>query len=219
MMVPMSIRCTTCGEYIYKGKKFNARKEAVRGELYMGIKIFRFYIKCVRCSNEITIRTDPKRCDYTCEFGAVRVNEDGIAGGGGTHDEVFGDKEEKGMDIFNELEKKRFDSKREMEIMNGLDEIRSLKSRHSKLDPDELLKKFDEQAPKEEEIDLDEEEAALLEMVKANDNVKRIDDFDDDFGIPPPPIEKKDETFAPPLQRRPKKKFNPSGGITLKLKK
>jgi hypothetical protein len=43
-------RCNTCGEYIYKGKKFNARKETVEGEDYYGIKIFRFYIKwCVKC--------------------------------------------------------------------------------------------------------------------------------------------------------------------------
>ncbi len=38
-------RCNTCGEYIYKGKKFNARKETVEGEDYYGINIFRFYIK------------------------------------------------------------------------------------------------------------------------------------------------------------------------------
>ena len=45
LMAPFSMRCNTCGEYIYKGKKFNARKETVEGEDYHGIKIFRFYIK------------------------------------------------------------------------------------------------------------------------------------------------------------------------------
>jgi len=58
------MRCNTCGEYIYKGKKvrfclesirstradcgwckFNARKETAEGETYFGIKIFRFYSK------------------------------------------------------------------------------------------------------------------------------------------------------------------------------
>lgn len=42
---PLNRRCNICGEYIYKGKKFNARKETVEGEDYYGIKIFRFYIK------------------------------------------------------------------------------------------------------------------------------------------------------------------------------
>ena len=31
-----------CDEYIYKGKKFNARKELAEGEMYLSIKIFRF---------------------------------------------------------------------------------------------------------------------------------------------------------------------------------
>lgn len=51
-----SFRCKTCGEYIYKGKKFNARKETVQNELYLGLPIFRFYIKCTRCLAEITFK-------------------------------------------------------------------------------------------------------------------------------------------------------------------
>ena len=49
-------RCKTCGEYIYKGKKFNARKETVQNESYLGLPIFRFYIKCTRCLAEITFK-------------------------------------------------------------------------------------------------------------------------------------------------------------------
>lgn len=51
-------RCKTCGEYIYKGKKFNARKETVQNEVYLGLPIFRFYIKCTRCLAEITFKVD-----------------------------------------------------------------------------------------------------------------------------------------------------------------
>lgn len=50
LMAPFSMRCSRCGEYIYKGKKFNARKETAVGHEYMGIKVFRFYIvSCDGC--------------------------------------------------------------------------------------------------------------------------------------------------------------------------
>ncbi|OWK12017.1 CCDC94 [Cervus elaphus hippelaphus] len=72
LMAPFNMRCKTCGEYIYKGKKFNARKETVQKESYLGLPIFRFYIKCTRCLAEITFKTDPENTDYTMEHGATR---------------------------------------------------------------------------------------------------------------------------------------------------
>src|SRR5579871_5827999 len=69
LMAPFSMRCTSCGEYIYKGRKFNARKEHT-DEKYYSISIYRFYIRCTRCSSEIVFKTDPKNMDYECEKNA-----------------------------------------------------------------------------------------------------------------------------------------------------
>ena len=41
----------SCGEYIYKGRKFNSRKETT-DEKYLNIPIYRFYIRCTRCSGQ-----------------------------------------------------------------------------------------------------------------------------------------------------------------------
>uniref|UniRef100_A0A0D3EQP0 Splicing factor YJU2 n=1 Tax=Oryza barthii TaxID=65489 RepID=A0A0D3EQP0_9ORYZ len=68
MMLPMTVRCAACGEYIGRGTKFNSRKEDVAGERYLGaVQVFRFYIRCSRCSAEIVFRTDPASAGYALE--------------------------------------------------------------------------------------------------------------------------------------------------------
>ena len=136
LMAPFSMKCLACGEYIYKGRKFNARKETT-DEKYMGITIIRFYIRCTRCSAEITFKTDPKGMDYTCERGAKRNFEPWRTGDGENKDM---ETEEEMLDrleaeeaaqggAMEQLEAKVVDAKREMDIADALDEIRTRNAR------------------------------------------------------------------------------------------
>ncbi|CAL8582406.1 Pre-mRNA-splicing factor cwf16 [Xanthoria parietina] len=137
LMAPFSMKCTSCGEYIYKGRKFNARKETT-DEKYYAISIFRFYIRCTRCSAEITFKTDPKGMDYTCERGAKRNFEVWRAGGAtpaGETDEERLDRLEAEMgekSAMEELEAKVVDAKQEMAIADALDEIRTRNARNER---------------------------------------------------------------------------------------
>lgn len=65
------MQCKICNEYIYKGKKFNARKENIEGYDYLNIYIYRFYIKCLHCLQKISFKINPKNMDYEIE-GATR---------------------------------------------------------------------------------------------------------------------------------------------------
>ena len=139
MMLPFSLQCGTCGEYMYRGKKFNSRKEEVLEETYHGIRIYRFYIKCITCSSEITFKTDPKRGDYVSEHGCQRNFEPWRE----TEDEqeaaVAQRVEEEKGDAMKALENRTLDSKREMDILDALDEIKAINQRHAKVDTDKLL--------------------------------------------------------------------------------
>ncbi len=142
LMAPFSMRCNSCGEYVYKGKKFNARKETAKGEEYYGIKIFRFYIKCPRCSAEITFKTDPKNTDYVAEHGASRNFEPwrDIEEKGEQADPLayLLDDEEREDDIdpMKALEKRTLESKREMEVADALQDIRTRNARNARVDLD-----------------------------------------------------------------------------------
>jgi hypothetical protein len=146
MMLPFSIQCNTCGEYMYRGKKFNSKKEDVLDEDYHGIKIFRFYIRCVTCSSEITFKTDPEHGDYKAEHGCMR-NFEPWRENDAEADKIQKEREEEEKgDSMKALENRTLDSKREMDILDALDEIKAINQRHAKVDTDALLAKVTQQA-------------------------------------------------------------------------
>lgn len=183
-MAPFSMRCNTCGEYIYKGKKFNARKETVEGESYLSIKIFRFYIRCTRCSAEITFKTDPRNTDYVAEHGVSRNFEPWREEGAESEELRKQQEEEEEYDPMKALENRTLDSKREMDILDALDEIRTRNARSERVDVDDVLDKLStedqgivKQKLTEDELE-DERLAASIFTSASGQKVRKLTDAD-----------------------------------------
>lgn len=74
IMAPFAMHCLDCGNFIYRGTKFNARKSITK-ETYLGLQVWAFEIRCPACGNAIVFKTDPKNEDYAVESGAKRNME------------------------------------------------------------------------------------------------------------------------------------------------
>ncbi|KAB8073751.1 mRNA splicing protein Yju2 [Aspergillus leporis] len=235
LMAPFSMKCTQCGEFIYKGRKFNARKETTE-EKYFSIPIYRFYIRCTRCSGEITFKTDPKNMDYTAEKGAKRNFEPWRNPKSETYNETEEqlldrlEKEENEeheraeRDKMAELEEKMLDSKREMAIADALDEIRT---RNARIERNEAMGDEAALAQVREEVNEDklraekeiEEAARRAFTTETGEKVKRLVEEDYSNGSTPDP--KQSEAPPPPSFARVKKAKKPlpnSLGIKKKAK-
>ncbi|GAB7347001.1 hypothetical protein MBLNU459_g3150t1 [Dothideomycetes sp. NU459] len=185
LMAPFSMKCTSCGEYIYKGRKFNARKETT-DEKYYAISIFRFYIRCTRCSAEITFRTDPKNMDYECEKGAKRNFEPWREAklAEETEEERLDrlEREEAERDAMKELEAKTLDAKTEMQIADALDEIRTRNARNERAEKDGAeVTVVDKKDDARERQEAEDAEAARLAFLGAGgEKVRRLVEDEDE---------------------------------------
>ncbi|NP_001155925.1 coiled-coil domain containing 94 [Acyrthosiphon pisum] len=150
LMAPFNMRCKTCGEYIYKGKKFNARKEDAENEDYLGIRIYRFYIKCTRCLQEISFKTDPRNTDYEIEEGATRNFMALKLAQEQEKREEDAEKEEEATNPMKLLENRTQQSKQEIELMESLEELRDLNRRQGNVDYDSMLLKYNPAELKEQ---------------------------------------------------------------------
>lgn len=138
-MISFSMRCNTCGEYMYAGKKFNCKKEMVKGDDYMGIKKFRFIIKCSFCSAPISYITDPKNSNYEMESGATRNFEVWRSDQDAVEAEEKERYEEEDVDSMKALENRALDSKIEMDVLDALDEMKAINQRHERVDTNALI--------------------------------------------------------------------------------
>ena len=228
------MKCMQCGEYIYKGRKFNARKQTT-DEKYLSITVIRFYIRCTRCSAEITFKTDPKNMDYVCEKGAKRNFEPWRD----PHADSYHETEEETLarlereegeehereekDKMEALEEKMQDSKREMAIADALDEIRTRNARiernEARGDEAALVTVKDEVDEERLKAEREDEEAAKRAFTTdSGEKVKRLveDDAADANEQP-----KKEQTDMPPppsfaRAKKPKKPMVNSLGIKKK---
>ena len=167
MMLPFTMRCGHCDEFLFIATKFNSRCEKVQGTTQLGLNAYRFYGNCKHCKGEFVFRTDPEKSDYVLESGGVRSYE------------AFKDAELAEMQVAeakaegeatNEgqaLENKIYDTAEEMRRIEELGELRSINKREARrneaihLAIDRVAKAaFDEAAPQE----LEDEEAVAEEF-------------------------------------------------------
>lgn len=166
-MAPFNMRCVTCGEYIYKGKKFNARKEDVDNETYLGIRIYRFYIKCTRCLQEISFKTDPQNTDYVIEAGATRnfmalkLAEEQAK----REEEEL--REEEANNPMKLLENRTEQSRNEIELLESLEELKDLNRRHQTVDYEGMLEQYnDKETPEQREARLAKLDEDYIKTIK-----------------------------------------------------
>jgi hypothetical protein len=190
LMAPFNMKCKTCHEYIYKGKKFNARKEDVENEDYLGNRIYRFYIKCTRCLSEISFKTDPASTDYVIEAGATRnfmalklAEEQAIR-------EIEAEKEEERTNPMKMLENRTKASRGEIEMVETLEELKELNKRKVVVNFDDMLNQYDQQRQTEAEIQKMEDERLIRqvfgEKTEGGRIIKRLADDDSDEEIDRP---------------------------------
>src|SRR5699024_5093238 len=144
-------------------------KETVDHEDYLGLKVFRFYFKCPRCMQEITFKTDPKNYDYVVEHGATPNFKALKLAEQQAKEEQMEKEEEERLNPMKLLENRTKASRREMENLEALEDLKEMSQREVVIDYDELIRK--KKAEFEAELKRQEEEdEALVQSIFGNNN-------------------------------------------------
>ncbi|CEF63840.1 CWC16 protein family-containing protein [Strongyloides ratti] len=198
VMTPFNMQCNTCNEYIYKGKKFNMKRETAHGEDYLGLKIFRFTFRCPNCLAEIKFKTDLENTDYTAESGATRLFEAYKLYQDQKKAEEEKEEAEKN-DPMKMLEKRTQQSKAEMDALNELEELKEANRRNLNLNLDDLIEQKTSTITDDLKIQEDEDEALLNSLFNNSSGSsvsKVVDEIVEEL---PDSDESSDDEFKAPL--------------------
>ncbi|KAJ2950729.1 hypothetical protein O0L34_g8990 [Tuta absoluta] len=216
LMAPFNMRCATCGEYIYKGKKFNARKEDVENEDYLGIRIYRFYIKCTRCLQEISFKTDPKNTDYEIEAGATRNFMALKLAEEQAKREEDEQKEEEANNPMKLLEYRTEQSRQEIEVLEGLEELKELKRRERTVDYEGLLQQYKPESAEERRAREEREDTEFIKSIKFGSSSSQkvvAEEIIEDVDHEPPAKASRIEVLPAPSETKKTESWNKSIGV------
>jgi len=130
-MLPMSIKCNVCGDYMFQGTKANCRKELCYDDFYLGINVYRIYLHCKSCYSEITIMTDPKNLDYHLEKGATRHFEPWRRL---QVENALEEKKRLSGTLNSQIEEKIVNNQRELDHINEIERLKAISSRQLNVD-------------------------------------------------------------------------------------
>ncbi|KAH8874027.1 Splicing factor YJU2 [Schistosoma japonicum] len=165
-MAPFNMRCNTCNGYIYKAKKFNSRMETAENVDYLGLRHYRFFIRCPLCCAEIIWRTDLESGDYVLESGAKR-NFEALK----TAEELEAkrqaeEEEELANNPMKLLEKRTDQSKQEMEMVEVIEDLKQLNQRQATMEADHvLLRQMWQEEEAVKEAEKEEDDALIKELL------------------------------------------------------
>ncbi|KAA0184243.1 Coiled-coil domain-containing protein 94 [Fasciolopsis buskii] len=167
-IVFLAYRCLTCNGYIYKAKKFNSRMETAENVDYLGLRHYRFYIRCPSCCAEIIWRTDLESGDYVLEAGAKR-NFEALK----TAEELEAkrqaeEEEELANNPMKLLEKRTDQSKQEMEMVEVIEDLKQLNKRQAGMEADHLLlRKLWQEQEAQKKAEEEADEALIKEILSS----------------------------------------------------
>lgn len=127
---------------------------------YLGLRHYRFYIRCPTCCAEIIWRTDLESGDYVLESGAKRNFEALKTAEELEAKRLAEEEEEIANNPMKLLEKRTDQSKQEMEMVEALEDLKQVNQRLAGMDTDHLLLRRlwqEEEAQRKAEEEADEQ--------------------------------------------------------------